>query len=379
MSPIVLSAGERRPSLAEVLPNCLAAIRGERGSMELPPVRGAVVMLVDGLGAELLRARAGHARHLVRGWAKRETGFAFPSTTVAGITSLTTATRAGEHGLVGYSVFDRAAGTYRNQLSGWGEGMEPATWQLRPTVFEQLVADRSAIEPFVVSVETYRDSGLTAASLRGATYVGGDTMRERVELTAKISADRAHPLVYLYHAELDQAGHKYGSESDQWLARLEELDAAFAHLLALLPADIGVLVVADHGMLDIREHEQVDLEGELLDDLVALAGEPRLRHLYLREQSADLLADVLARYRAAEGHRAEVLSRKEAIAAGWYGPVVVPEAAERIGDIVLAARKRVTYYTAHFDAKVRSVIGQHGSITDTETIVPLIRHGAFAR
>ena len=376
MTSIVLSAGETRLSLAEVLPNCLAAIDGEPNDLGLPPVRGAVVMLVDGLGAELLRARAGHARHLVRGWGRRDTGFAFPSTTVAGITSLTTAARAGEHGLVGYSIWDRAAREYRNQLSGWGPGMEPETWQLRPTLFEGL---EGAVEPYIVSTEEYRDSGLTRASLRGARWVAGADMLDRCELAARICADRPHPLVYLYHAELDQTGHRHGCESDQWLAQLEALDSAFARLLQLLPADIGLLVVADHGMLDIGRHEQRDLDGELLERVAAIAGEPRLRHVYLEEPSADLLGEVLERYLAREGDRAVIVTREEAIAAGWYGPVVRPEAAARIGDIVVAARKRVTYYTPQMTERMRAVIGQHGSITDAETLVPIIRHGAFAR
>lgn len=376
MTSIVLSAGETRPSLADVLPNCLAAIDGEPNALDLPPVRGVIVMLVDGLGAELLRERAGHARHLVRGWGRRDTGFAFPSTTVAGITSLTTASRAGAHGLVGYSIWDRAAREYRNQLSGWGPGMEPERWQLEPTVFEGLTG---AIEPYVVSVDDYRDSGLTQASLRGARYVSGATMVERCELAARICADRPHPLVYLYHAELDQTGHKHGSESDRWLEQLEALDAAFSRLLALLPADIGVLVVADHGMLDIAPHEQRDLDGELLVGVAAIAGEPRLRHIYLDDPSPDLLAEVLDRYRRREGGRAVVASRDEAIAAGWYGPLVRPEAAARIGDLVLAARKRVTYYTPAMTERMRAMVGQHGSITERETIVPIIRHGAFAR
>ena len=375
-----MTPADGRTSLAAVLPNCIAAIRGEQGSMQLPQVRGAVVMLVDGLGAELLRARAGHARHLVRGWGKRDTLGSFPSTTVSGITSLTTGTRAGEHGMVGYSIWDRGADVMRNQLSGWGEGMDPATWQLQATVFERLTADRSPIESFIVSTGAYVDSGLTHASLRGARYVAGESMRERSELAAKICADVPHPLVYLYHAELDQAGHKYGSESDQWLAALEELDSAFAVLLAGLPSDIGVLVVADHGMLDIQPHQQIELDGEMLDGLAAMAGEPRLRHLYLTEpENEALLIEVVERYRASEGTRAYVLTKQEAIAAGWYGELVRPEAAARIGDVVLAARKQVTYYTPWIDQRARGVIGQHGSVTDTETIVPGIRHGAFAR
>lgn len=375
MSSIVLTSGKTRPSLAEVVPNSLAAMRGEAGSLGLPAVRGVVVMLVDGLGAQLLRSRAGHARHLVAGWGSDDSGFSFPSTTVAGITQLTTGQPAGAHGLVAYSVWDRGADEYRNQLSGWGPGMDPATWQLQPTMFEQVPAPQ--VQSAVISVGEYRDSGLTRASLRGARYLAADSMLERCELAAQFCRKQRLPLVYLYHAELDQAGHRYGCQSDQWLEQLEELDSAFAALLAQLPSDIGVLVVADHGMIDIPLEAQIDLPQDLLTDVAAVAGEPRLRHLYLVTPGAPAAADLAQRLREVEGERAVICTREEAIAAGWYGAQVHPAAAARIGDVIVAATANVTYFSPEMPASQRRMIGQHGSITDAETLVPIVRHGAF--
>lgn len=377
MESIVFNRPENVPTLADVLPNCVAAMRGQQGTLKLPKVRGVVVVLVDGLGEALLRTRGGHARHTVRGWQPEEIAVSFPSTTVAGITSLMTGAPAGQHGLVGYSIWDRTAEEYRNQLSGWGSGMDPATWQLRSTVFESLVAEAAPIAPIIVSTEEYRNSGLTQASLRGGEYYGAETMVERAELAAQLCRKVKHPLVYLYHAELDQAGHKHGAESGTWLEKLEELDYSIAQLLAQLPEDIGVLVTADHGMLDIPHSEQVDFDESLLADVVAVAGEPRLRHLYVRDdRSVDV--DALAqRFRDAEGQRAWVFTREELVATGLYGDAVADAALERIGDIVVAAREQVTYFTATMPASMRLMIGQHGSLTNEETIVPLIRHGAF--
>lgn len=382
MSPIVLSAGQGRPTLADVLPNCLAAMRGAPNELGLPPVRHAVVLLVDGLGALQLRARAGHARRIVEGWAKKDTAFSFPSTTTSGITTLTTGVRAGEHGLLAYTVYDRAAGVVRNQLSGWGEGMEPAAWQPTPTMFERAAELCPGAEPFVVGLPLYEASGLTQAALRGATYLGADSMEDRMRAVLDVLASRERALVYCYVAELDQAGHAQGWASDAWLAVLEELDRAVGILRAELPADAGLLITADHGMLDIPEHRHLDIDedGPLLEGVIAIGGEPRLRHLYLAEDAPAARAVELAeRWRAAEGSRAAILTRDEAIESGWFGPTVTPAARERIGDVIVAAQKEVVYLTPSMTGHVRQLVGQHGSISVEETTVPLIRHGAFAR
>lgn len=376
MNSIVLTSAQSRPALAAVMPNCLSAIRGEPDSLGLPAVRGVVVMLVDGLGVAPLMARSGHGRRLLSGQDAAATAFSFPSTTAAGITQLTTARAAGEHGMVGYEVWDRTCGVLRNQLSGWGPGMEPASWQLRPTVFEQLRG--SGVRPTVISVAEYADSGLTNASLRGARFIAGASMRERCELAARVCRAAGNHLVYLYHAELDQAGHRYGCGSDAWIEQLEELDAAFAQLLNELPDDIGVLVTADHGMVDIAKESYREFNTDLLDGVAAIAGEPRLRHLYLSDPSARASLELSRRIADEEAGQAVVCTRAEAIAAGWFGADIDPRAEARIGDVLVAATAELTYHAPGTPESKRRMIGQHGSITDAETLVPLLRHGAFA-
>jgi len=74
-----------------------------------------------------------------------------------------------------------------------------------------------------------------------------------------------------------------------------------------------------------------------------------------------------------------VLERDEAIAAGLFGQGVHPEVRDRIGDVLIAARGAVAYYDDRVaDKAAQRMIGQHGSLTPQERIVPLIRLGAFA-
>ncbi len=93
------------PHLADVVPSVLAAmgVAGFDARIDLAgEVRGACVLLIDGLGAELLDAHADDAPVMaaLRGQTLQA---GFPSTTVAGLAAVGTGCRSGEHGLVGLS------------------------------------------------------------------------------------------------------------------------------------------------------------------------------------------------------------------------------------------------------------------------------------
>ncbi|MBO1738584.1 alkaline phosphatase family protein [Leifsonia sp. TF02-11] len=362
-------------SLATVLPSSLAAVQGRPNALGLRPLQHAVVVVVDGLGAAALKAREGHARTLASRLGKATTIDAgFPTTTAAALATLTTGTMPGEHGLVGYRVRDDA-GRLTNQLNGWDEKMDPAVWQRSRTVFE--AASAAGVAAYAVGVPAYADSGFTHAILRGAEFIAGRTMADRFDAVRDILRTPGPGLTYLYVAELDQAAHARGWESPRWTAELETLDGLVAQLAAALGPAHGVLVTADHGIVDIPEsgHVLYDTAPELLEGVDEVAGEPRLLHLYVRPGAT--AADIAARWNAVEGGRSWVATRDEAIAAGWFGPTVAPEVAPRIGDVLVAARKRIAYYDSRDPQRTgRSMIGQHGSLTPEETRVPLLRFGA---
>ena len=298
----------------------------------------------------------------------------FPTTTAAALATLTTGTTPGEHGLVGYRVRDDA-GRLTNQLNGWDEKMDPATWQRSRTVFE--TASAAGIAAYAVGVPAYADSGFTHAILRGADFIAGRTMADRFAAVRDILRTPGPGLTYLSVAEPEQAAHARGWESPRWTAELETLDGLVAQLAASLGPAHGVVVTADHGIVDIPEsgHVLYDTAPELLEGVDEVAGEPRLLHLYVRPGAS--AAEVAGRWNAVEGGRSWVATRDEAIAAGWFGPTVAPEVAPRIGDVLVAARKRIAYYDSRDPQRTgRSMIGQHGSLTAEETRVPLLRFGA---
>jgi len=357
-------------SLADVMPSCLAALRGEGNALGLSEVRAAIVLLVDGLGALALRERAGHARTLSASGESMDSGF--PTTTASALATLTTGSRAGQHGLVGYSVLDAENDRLINQLSGW-EGLDPHVWQGMPTAFEKAVD--AGLRASAIMPTRYHDSPFTHAVLRGAAYVAGVTIADRLAAAAALVATPGAPqLIYVYVYELDKAGHAYGWESEQWMTALEDLDAAVRDFT--LPRDVGLIVTADHGMVDVAAHNQVvfDAVPELMAGVEHVGGEPRCLQLYFGAD-ADRAATITA-WHESEDSRSWVVTRQEAIAAGWFGDVR-PEVEGRIGDLIVAARKQIAYYQSTSSPRSMAMIGQHGSWSAAEVRVPLLRFGAF--
>ena len=366
------AAKSHRFSLADVLPNCLEALAGRTGRLGLQPVTHAVVLVADGLGRTALEAHRGHARTLAsRLDIDPAISAAFPTTTASALATLTTGTAPGQHGMVGYRVLDLAHDRMVNQLTGLDD-LDPALWQRMPTLFETSAA--TGVRAVAIGAPRHRESGFTAAVLRGAHYYGASDVAERFARARHELATAGPTLVYLYVSELDVEAHARGLASARWVAALEALDAEIATLVAALGPRQGLLATADHGMVDVPAEAHIIVPAELLAGVRHIGGEPRCLQLYL-EPGADPDA-VAGLWRDREGARAWVATREEAIAAGWFGEVdavVLP----RIGDVLVAARKDFAFY-ADPDDTARRMIGQHGSLTRDETDIPLLRFGAFA-
>lgn len=367
MPPTLPVIGPADRCLAEVLVSSFLSVRGEDNTLGLPPTRRAVVLLVDGLGSRNLSARAAHARHLGQ-LTRSDVSSGFPTTTASALSTLMTGVDPGQSGMVGYAVRDPASGRVVNQLSGL-DALDVSVWQPLPTVWE-LNAD---IPAAIVSSPRYRDSGLTRAILRGAPYVSAKTNADRLGAIDDFFAQHRSGVVYVYIPELDMAAHASGVSSDQWVRRLEELDGFVADVVKRLQPRDGLLVTADHGVIDVPPHRHllVPADSSLLDG-VMVGGEPRFLHLY-----SDDVARTLAVWTEAEGSRSHVVARDTAIEAGWFGNVA-DFARPRIGDVLVTPRNESVYYIDGMaSTQARAMVGQHGGLSRAETMVPILRGGAF--
>ena len=388
MGTSVPTAPDATANLADVFPSCLVALgaaddvwlrtTGLEARITFRPARSAIVVLVDGLGAGALAARAGHARWLSgakgTGTAKKLRS-GFPTTTAAALSTLTTGRSPGEHGVVGYSGWNPDTGAVMNLLSGWDDEV-PADWFLARTLFSE--APALGVDPVVVGPARYRSSGMTANVLGGARYVPADSIPQRIDAALAETAT-GRSLVYLYVPELDSIGHKSGWQSDRWTGALELLDGELARLDARAGADVGIVVTADHGVLDVPDHANIAMDPLLLTDVIGVAGDPRCRQLTVAPGTD--VRSLVGAFRARYGKNAYVASRDEAIAAGWFG-AVSDAVVDRIGDVIVVARGSWAFNDDRGlrDGEVpKRMIGQHGAMTDEETMVPLRLAGAFAQ
>ncbi len=367
------------PHLADVVPSVLAAmgVAGFEPRIGLPePVAGACVLLIDGLGAELLDAYADEAPVLA-GLRGRTLHVGFPSTTAAGLAAVGTGHTSGGHGMVGLTFRLPEVGVInalRWRPHPWGDDARgravPEEVQPVPTTFERAAAAGMAVS--VVSGAEFTGSGLTRAVLRGGRYVG---VMGLGDLAAQVRAAIADGgFCYGYYGDLDLLGHLYGPGSPAWRMELRQVDRLVESILEDLPTGGLLAVVADHGMVAVDPTATIDLDTspDLLEGVAAVGGEARARHVYVREGAA---ADVLAAWREVLADHAWVVPRDEAIAAGWFGAVddrVLP----RIGDVVAAARDRAALVRRTTEPMESALIGQHGSLTSAEQQVPLLlAHG----
>ena len=366
--PTVPNYGEG--SLPDLARSMLAAlgVNGAGNPLILPPSPRICLLVVDGLGWELLRAHQAAAPFLselaVTG---RALTAGFPATTVTSLSSLGTGLPPGEHGMLGYQVAVPGAGRLLNGLR-WDERVDPLSWQPSPSVYQQ--AEAAGVAAYRVAARKLEKTGFSVAAMRGASYRAADSMGALVAqaLAALASADRC--LVTVYHAELDGTGHVFGSRSDAWFYQLAHVDKLAEQLAGALPPATTMYVTADHGMVDSAPEERIDVDelAVLRDGVALLGGEPRARHVYAEPGAA---ADVLITWQETLGSRAWVVTRDEAIEAGWFGPVD-PRFTRRIGDVVAAPTGSWAIVASQAERLESSLIGMHGSLTPGDQFVPLL-------
>ncbi len=318
----------------------------------------------------------------------------FPTTTVSALTSLSSGTPPGRHGLVGPLQYlprlNLTADILRMSRSDRpgleelvGPGWSPSDVTGVPSVF------RRGVPGVALSRRQFDGTGFNRVLYDGAEFVGYSTASDLAHLLGELlRRPQPPPLVMVYWDELDTVHHLRGP-----LQPLFEFEAnRIAHLVAHVAeqADVDrqrtthMFVTADHGQVPVDPARQirVDLIPDIANELARpLGGDRRAGYLTARWGRLEALTEALRRHMPPE---TRIIPTSEAVAAGLYGPPPYhPELAERLGDLLvlvpipyglLTPRLRVESRTAEF-------LGSHSGLEPEELLVPLVSGplGSFRR
>jgi predicted AlkP superfamily pyrophosphatase or phosphodiesterase len=319
-----------------------------------------VLLLLDGLGWEQLERR----RHLAPTLSAMEGGpiaTVLPTTTATALTSLSTGTAPGEHGIVGYRI--HVHGEVLNILR-WTTSAGDARQTIPPQKVQSQLPFLGQRPPVITRAEFAR-TGFTTAHLDGVRFTGYRMTSTLVTEVARLTRN-SEPFVYGYYEGIDKVCHEYGL-GEHYDTELATADRLVADVLNAVPRGTAVVVVSDHGQVEVGDNV-IPLASDVMAHVSLQSGEGRFRWLHARPGHASALVDAS---KGAHGADAWVLTRDEIVEGGWFGPLVTADAASRLGDVALVARTDVAF-SDPTDTGPYALIGRHGSATAAELYVPLL-------
>ncbi|HEY0493392.1 MAG TPA: alkaline phosphatase family protein, partial [Candidatus Dormibacteraeota bacterium] len=242
------SAGDRQPriprygvrSLADLSP----ALLGSQGSaIEIEDAPRVCLLLVDGLGSELLHANRAIAPFM-NSLAQEPLTTGFPATTAASISSLATGLPPGQHGLLGYTMALPGQSRAFNTLTWSLYGIGPRVSLLDAFVPEHVQAEKTMVERAVeqgrrvtrIGPGAHDGSGLSRAVWRAGEFRAAETL-EAVLAQSLGALQPANTFVYAYHPKLDSTGHVQGVASQAWRDELGSIERSLVSFAERLPRD----------------------------------------------------------------------------------------------------------------------------------------------
>jgi hypothetical protein len=360
-----------RGCIANVVPALLGGTDPDRG---LPPwvpesvahARQVVLLVVDGLGWEQLRARPALTPTLsaAEGIGSSITSVA-PTTTACALTSITTGRPPSQHGLLGYrlAVDDEILNVLRWTLgSGRPRDARRTVPAHRFQPFPSFPGSEAPVP--VVSKDEFGGTGFTAAHL-GDSPLRGYKVPSSLPIEVGRLLDEGEPFIYAYYDGIDKVAHGNGL-GDLYDAELRAVDRLVADLVTELPPGAVLVVTADHGEIDVGE---VELLGRDIMSMVHfMSGEGRFRWLHARPgAAADLRAAAADRY----GDTTWVMGRDELITAGLFGGPLPGDLVTRLGDVALLPHAPIAFIDPA-DTGENRLYSRHGSLTSDELLVPLV-------
>lgn len=337
-----------------------------RERLDLPYCSSCLFIFVDGLGYFNLTENLSYAPFLrsIKSFFHPSPFFScFPTTTAAAISSMGTGTCPGLTSIFGYTQINPFTGRI-SQMISFRDAPDPKEVQKEPTLFSLL--GRRGKKVATVGEKKFDSSPLTLAALDGSQYFVEKNPMAAAKMAGSLTFD--FDLTYFYIPSVDKAGHKFGCQSEEWKAALEEADLEIKSAFEAAKKGTLLVVCADHGMVERRKSFNFSaLPKKLMDGVKLVAGEQRDVMLYLEDgQDPRLKAEEWEKY---FGGWAMTFDKRQAIERGVFGPLSA-ESGAYLGDVIVCFRGEALL--DGMGGKDIEMPGVHGSWTQAEARIPLI-------
>jgi len=342
---------------------------------KIGPVDHLIFLLIDGLGAELVRMLPEDSfmpQHIAG-----ELQSVFLSTTACALTTLATADWPAVHGVPGWwtyidnrnisvTTLPFEERTTRQPLSELG--VSPDELFPVPSVWSQMTHEVLTLLPAHISNSVY--SGYTSG---GTLRTGYRDFRQALTLVCKrVETARAPTFTYLYLPELDELTHRRGARSPDVGQLLLQIDWQISSFVRVIAGRARIVISSDHGAADVTDERRFILDEDdplaqhLLCQPTAEASVPVFHVKDGREEA--FRAGFTERF----GQHCALLTPDEAQALKLLGPGPLGDVMRsRLGTFIGIAPQPIIFAVQPVSGSAKH-IGVHGGLTPQQMNVPLI-------
>jgi len=337
--------------------------------------RNLILLVIDGLGYEYLTTSCKDT--FLYSQLARSLTSVFPSTTASAMTSFSTGLAPQQHGITGWFMWLKELGVvsavlpFRSRLGG-------ANFTHQHIARSDLFTHKSIVErienlSFSVYPKVIIDGEVNKRSQSVAVFSSMSGLFKQLRHLLK-TRRKESKFIFAYWDKLDANSHQFGVASNETRKHILELDNQiylFSKRLTKLNATL--LISADHGLIDTTEDKTIYLKDhpQLVNSLIIpLCGEPRAAYCYVRPSKVNYFEQYVKNELSAA---CELYKSSDLIDKGLFGLFEPhPALSDRVGDYILIMKDNYIIKDGLLHEKRNKHIGNHGGVSSSEMLVPLI-------
>jgi predicted AlkP superfamily pyrophosphatase or phosphodiesterase len=322
--------------------------------------RNVVYILVDAMGAEILRKHPQEASYLLENNVDTLTTV-FPSTTVAATMSALTGKPPINTGWLGWLQYIKEED--KSVIFFYNKDFYDPTVEFDYNVSERYVPVKKIYEQINEANKEIKTSEIFP-EFRTPEH---KTFRDVTNTIIKQCADEGKHFIYAYWDKLDTYLHATGTKSNKVRKHLKEIDSDIKYLCESLDDDTLVIITADHGQIDIEEIELWKFDKIIETFKHNPSIEARATAFFIKEGMEEQFINEFN-----ENFRENFILYKteDLLSTMIFGEEAMhPKTKEFLGDYFAIAIDKFTFKLSNSKMVFKA---QHAGLTKDEMLIPLI-------